>query len=128
MTNTQRIQLAAAAVALFLATLLGAFGTHALRDSFDASAWDIYTTAVEYQFYHGLGLLGTAIVSAHFPDSGLIRTAGWLLLAGMPLFCGSLYLLAFGAPSLLGAVAPIGGMAFMLGWLAVAIGVLRERA
>jgi uncharacterized membrane protein YgdD (TMEM256/DUF423 family) len=126
MTTTQRIQLTAAAITLLLATLFGAFGTHGLRGSLNPAAWETYTTAVEYQFYHGLGLLGTAIVAGRFPDSGFIGAAGWLLLAGILLFCGSLYLLAFGAPSLLGAVAPIGGTAFMLGWLALAIGVLRE--
>ncbi len=128
MTKTQRIQIAAAAITLLLATLLGAFGAHGLRGSLSPAALATYSTAVEYQFYHGLGLLGTAIVAWRFPDSGLIGAAGWLLLAGILIFCGSLYLLAFGAPSILGAVAPVGGTAFMLGWLALAIGVLRERA
>lgn len=128
MTKTQRIQMTAAAITLLLATLLGAFGTHGLRGHLSPGAWETFNTAVEYQFYHGLGLLGTAIVALRFPDSGLIRAAGWLLLAGILLFCGSLYLLAFGAPSLLGAIAPIGGTAFMLGWLVFAVGVLRERA
>ena len=128
MTTTQRVQLAAAAIVLLLATLLGAFGTHGLRGNLSPGDWEVYTTAVDYQFYHGLGLLATAIVAGRVPDSRLIAAAGWLLLAGILLFCGSLYLLAFGAPSLLGAVAPIGGTAFMLGWLSFAIGVLRQRA
>ena len=127
MTTTQRIQLTAAAITLLLATLFGAFGAHGLRGSLSPGALETYTTAVDYQFYHGLGLLGTAIVALKYPDSRLIGTAGWLLLAGILIFCGSLYLLAFGAPSQLGAVAPIGGTAFMLGWLMFAIGVLRER-
>lgn len=127
MSNTQRWQVVAAAIALLLATALGAFGTHALRDSLTPTAWATYTTAVDYQFYHGLGLLGTALVAGRLPTSRLIPLAGWLLLAGIVFFCGSLYLLAFGAPTILGAVAPIGGTAFIGGWLSLAVGVLRER-
>jgi uncharacterized membrane protein YgdD (TMEM256/DUF423 family) len=126
MTKIQRIHFAAAAAALLLATALGAYGTHGLRGSLAPGAWESFSTAVDYQFYHGLGLLGTTLVSVRQPESRLISIAGWLLLAGIVLFCGSLYATALGAPAF-GSLAPTGGTAFMLGWLVFGIGVLRAR-
>jgi len=127
MTYTHRILFAAAALSLLEATVLGAYGTHALQGSLSASAWSAYETAVQYQFYNSLGLIGTTLIAGKFPDSRLIALSGWLLLAGLILFCGSLYATSFGAPSAVGALAPFGGSAFMAGWLALAVGVLRAR-
>ncbi len=127
MTITQRFLLGSAALALLLATLLGAYGTHGLRDSLSAAAWDSYATAVQYQFYHGLGLIGTTLVAQRYPASKLIAMAGWLLLTGVILFCGSIYATTFGAPASVGSVAPIGGLAFMLGWLSLGVGVATIR-
>ena len=123
MTITQRFLLGSAALALLLAALLGAYGTHGLRDSLSAAAWDSYATAVQYQFYHGLGLIGTTLVAQRYPASKLIASAGWLLLTGVILFCGSIYATTFGAPASVGSMAPIGGLAFMLGWLSFGVGV-----
>ena len=127
MTITQRFLLGSAALALLLATVLGAYGTHGLRDSLSAAAWDSYATAVQYQFYHGLGLIGTTLVAQRYPASKLIAMAGWLLLTGVILFCGSIYATTFGAPASVGSVAPIGGLAFMLGWLSLGVGVATIR-
>ncbi len=127
MTITQRFLLGSAALALLLATLLGAYGTHGLRDSLSAAAWDSYATAVQYQFYHGLGLIGTTLVAQRYPASKLIAMAGWLLLTGVILFCGSIYATTFGAPASVGSMAPIGGLAFMLGWLSLGVGVATTR-
>ncbi len=127
MTITQRFLLGSAALSLLLATLLGAYGTHGLRDSLSAAAWDSYATAVQYQFYHGLGLIGTTLVAQRYPASKLIAMAGWLLLTGVILFCGSIYATTFGAPASVGSVAPIGGLAFMLGWLSLGVGVATIR-
>ncbi|MFP6829352.1 MAG: DUF423 domain-containing protein [Gammaproteobacteria bacterium] len=127
MTITQRFLLGSAALALLLATLLGAYGTHGLRDSLSAAAWDSYATAVQYQFYHGLGLIGTTLVAQRYPASKLIALAGWLLLTGIVLFCGSIYATTFGAPAGVGSMAPIGGLAFMLGWLSLGVGVATIR-
>ncbi len=123
-----RFLLGAAALALFVATLLGAYGTHGLRDTLTAAAWDSYETAIAYQFYHGLGLIGTTLVAQRYPGSRLIALSGWLLLAGIILFCGSIYATTMGAPAAIGSLAPLGGMAFMLGWLALAVGLARARA
>jgi len=127
MTITLRLLLGSAALSLFLSTLLGAYGTHGLRDSLSAAAWDSYATAVQYQFYHGLGLIGTTLVAQRYPASKLIALAGWLLLTGIILFCGSIYATVFGAPASVGSMAPIGGLAFMLGWLSFGVGVATAR-
>lgn len=112
--------LAVAAVNLALAVVTGAFGAHALRDrlSVDAAGW--WQTAVQYHFIHALGLLalGMLLRDARAP-AGLGAAAVWLQL-GIVLFSGSLYAMALGAPRLLGAVAPLGGTAFIIGWLTLA--------
>jgi uncharacterized membrane protein YgdD (TMEM256/DUF423 family) len=86
----------------------------------------VYHTAVQYHFWHALALLGVALASTHLPDSLWLRSAGWLLVAGLILFCGSLYALAFGAPRQTGLVTPLGGLCFILAWLAFAGAALRS--
>jgi uncharacterized membrane protein YgdD (TMEM256/DUF423 family) len=70
-------------------------------------------------------LIAATLLAQRYPASKPIATSGWLLLAGIILFCGSIYATSFGAPESLGSLAPIGGSAFMLGWLALGFGVLR---
>ena len=84
-----------------------------------------FGTAVDYQFYHGLGLIAVAILMDRSPDSKLLRAAGWLLVIGVALFCGSIYATTFGAPASLGAAAPFGGTAFMAAWLVLGLGAWR---
>ena len=87
----------------------------------------MYHTAVQYHFWHALALVGVALAWPHLPHSGLwLRSAGWLFVAGLLLFCGSLYALALGAPRQAGVVTPVGGLCFILGWLAVAGAALRS--
>ena len=86
----------------------------------------VYHTAVQYHFWHALALLGVALASTHLPDSLWLRSAGWLLVAGLLLFCGSLYALAFGAPRQTGLITPLGGLCFILAWLAFAGAALRS--
>jgi len=122
MTLSHRILFACGAFALLLAVMLGAYGAHGMRGSPSAGA---YQTAVEYQFFHGLGLILITLLAQRFPASKLINASAWLLLAGIVLFCGSIYATSLGAPAFFGSLAPIGGSAFMLGWLALGLGVLR---
>lgn len=110
-----------AAVAGALAVALGAFGAHALRATLDASALQVWHTAVEYQFWHALALL--AVASA--PPSRLRAAAAMLFGAGIVLFCASLYALALGAPRMVGAVTPFGGLALIAGWLVLAVAFWR---
>lgn len=110
------------AILLALAVLIGAFGAHALRDRLDDYATGIYERAVFYHFIHALGLLAVGISSAAHVASGSTATlAGWLLLAGMIVFCGSLYALALSGIRKLGAITPLGGLAFVAGWIAFAV-------
>jgi len=124
MTLSHRILFASGALALLLAVMLGAYGAHGMQGSPSAGA---YQTAVDYQFFHGLGLILVTLLAQRYPASKLINASAWLLLAGIILFCGSIYATSFGAPAFLGSLAPIGGSAFMLGWLALGFGVLRAR-
>ena len=101
--------------------VLGAFGAHALKDRLGADALALWQTAVQYHFWHALALLAVALAGSG-PWS---KTAGWLLIAGILLFSGSLYSLALGAPRALGIATPIGGLALILGWLAFAVAAIR---
>ena len=115
------------ALVLFGATGLGAYGTHAVQGAVDAAQWSAFDTAVDYQFYHGLGIVGAGILAHRFPDSRLIAWSGWVLLAGVVGFSGSIYAMTFGAPQAIGAVTPLGGLAMMAGWLLLAAGAWRVR-
>jgi len=105
---------------------LGAFGAHGLKSRLSAEALALWHTAVQYHFWHALGVLAIALAAAHFAAPG-IRAAGWLLVAGTLAFSGSLYALALGAPRLLGAVAPLGGLLLVAGWLVFAGAIIFSR-
>jgi uncharacterized membrane protein YgdD (TMEM256/DUF423 family) len=111
-----------AAVLLALATLIGAVGAHALKGSLSTDRYDVLQTAVHYQFFHALGLMALGVLLDRLPRRAL-RMACWLLFAGVLLFCGSLYLLLAGAPRLIGALTPVGGLALIAAWCTAAIGL-----
>jgi uncharacterized membrane protein YgdD (TMEM256/DUF423 family) len=125
MNTISRTFLALGAAALLLATGLGAYGTHALAGRVSVPLYGAFSTAVDYQFYHGLGLLAVAALLEARPRTWLFSLAGWLLVAGIVLFCGSIYATTFGAPTAIGSAAPIGGTALMAAWLTLALGALR---
>ena len=102
----------------------GAFGAHALKGRLDADALGLWKTAVDYQFWHALGLLSMAAMRG--PRSGLATAAASLLLSGIALFSGSLYALALGAPRLVGVLTPFGGAALIAGWLCLGIALWRK--
>ena len=104
------------------AVVLGAFGAHALKERVGADALQLWYTAVQYHFWHVLALLTVALSGSGF----WFKAAASLLIAGVLLFSGSLYALALGAPRVLGMVAPIGGVALILGWLAFAVAAIRR--
>jgi uncharacterized membrane protein YgdD (TMEM256/DUF423 family) len=103
---------------------LGAFGAHALRDKLSAEMLNIFEVGVRYQMYHALALLAVAWAGSRWPGDG-ITTAGWLFVAGTVVFSGSLYLLSLTGIRWLGAVTPIGGVAFLVGWFLLAWSVWR---
>ena len=104
-----------AAVLGAAAVLTGAFGAHALRGHLDENALSIWHTAVEYQFWHVITLL--AIAGFAPADDVRWSRAGWIMTAGLVLFCVSLYALALGAPSWVGVVTPFGGVLMIIGWV-----------
>ena len=105
----------------------GAFGAHALKQRLDASALSVFETAARYQMYHALALVAVGLLAARAPSpSPLLTVAGWLFVAGTLLFSGSLYALALSGLRVLGAVTPLGGLAFLGGWLLVAWVALRS--
>jgi uncharacterized membrane protein YgdD (TMEM256/DUF423 family) len=111
--------LAAAAVAA------GAFGAHALAERLTPDRLATWETAARYHMYHALGLVlvGTAMTRTA-PSAGWVA-AGWLFTAGIAVFCGTVYALALGGPRWLGAITPIGGVAFIAGWISLAVAAAR---
>jgi len=120
----ERIFVLVAAVLGFLAVGLGAFGAHALAERMSPGDLEIFETGVRYHMYHALALLATAGVVARWPGIEAVL-AGWLFVGGVFVFSGSLYLLVLTDTRWLGAVTPIGGLAFLLGWALLAAAVLR---
>ena len=101
-----------------LAVALGAFGAHALSERITPERLANFETAARYQMYHALALLAVALAMAYFPSGGkLLNAGGWLFTAGIVLFSGSLYILSLTGIRWLGAVTPLGGVAFAAGWL-----------
>ncbi len=100
-----------------LGVALGAFGAHALRDRVAADLLSTFETGVRYQVYHALALIGVVVAATRWPQSALPTAAGWLFVAGILIFSGSLYALVFSGQRWLGAITPLGGVAFLAGWL-----------
>ena len=125
MTTSAKLFLAAGGLAAFAAVALGAFGAHALKTRLSAEMLAVWHTGVEYHVYHALGLLAVGLVAAQLPESMLLKWSGWLMLAGIVLFSGSLYALALSGERWLGAITPIGGTAFLAAWSLFVIAVLK---
>jgi len=115
-----RLSLTLAALFLFAAVGLGAFGAHALKTRLAPDMQAIWQTAVQYHAWHALGLLAVGLYTMHRPDAPGASFAAWLFVAGIVLFSGSLYALALSGVRGLGALTPFGGVAFLAGWLAFA--------
>ncbi|MBD2716389.1 DUF423 domain-containing protein [Microvirga sp. STR05] len=117
---TAKIILQLAALLGALGVAIGAFGAHGLRPMLEASGrFETFETAVRYQFYHALALLAVGILLQVRPELRLLGTTAWLWLGGVLLFSGSLYTLCFTGITKLGAVAPVGGLLLIAGWISV---------
>lgn len=123
-----RWALAAAGVSGLLAVILGALGAHALAGALDGDARAVYDTAGRHHLVHSLALAAGALAPAAGARRAWCSAACAAWLAGIVVFCGSLYLLALGASGWLGALAPVGGGALMAGWAALAAAAVLSRA
>jgi uncharacterized membrane protein YgdD (TMEM256/DUF423 family) len=118
---------AAGAVLAAVAVAAGAFGAHALAARLTPERLATWETAARYHMYHALALILVGIIAERL-QSPLAGIAGWLFIAGIAVFGGTVYALALGAPRWLGAITPLGGLAFLAGWLLLAWAVLRGAA
>ncbi|AKQ55601.1 DUF423 domain-containing protein [Bordetella hinzii] len=114
-----------AALNMIIAVGAGAFGAHGLKRVLDPEMLAVWQTGVLYHLIHALGLLAVAWLATRY-SSGLLPLAGWLMFAGIVLFSGSLYLLAGTGTRILGAITPLGGVAFLLSWALIAWAVWRH--
>jgi len=112
----------------FIAVSLGAFAAHGLKSMLGPDLLATFQTGVQYHMYHSLALLAVGILVLQFPAQTGLRIAGFLFLAGIIIFSGSLYVLALSGIRWLGAITPIGGVAFLASWALLAWSMLRAQA
>jgi len=109
----------------FLAVALGAFAAHGLRNTISPELLNTFQTGVQYHMYHALALFGVGLLALYYPAQSAVRISGWLFVVGIVLFSGSLYVLALSGIRWLGAITPLGGVAFLAGWTLLAWSMLR---
>lgn len=116
----QRRFVAWGALLAMLSVVIGAFGAHMLKSVISEDHLQVYETGVHYHMVHALGLILIAILAGQWGESVRLRWAGRLLIAGIVLFSGSLYVLSITGISILGAITPLGGVCFIAGWIFLA--------
>lgn len=104
----------------FLAVSLGAFAAHGLRNKLSPELLNTFQTGVQYHMYHALALFGIGLLMINFPNTNLLRISAYMMLAGIVLFSGSLYLLSATGIRWLGAITPLGGLCFLAAWALIA--------
>jgi uncharacterized membrane protein YgdD (TMEM256/DUF423 family) len=112
-------------VSAFISVGAGAFGAHGLRGRLEPSALGIFETAARYQMYHALALLAVSWAVTRWPGPWAMR-AGWLFVIGTVVFSGSLYALSLTGVRWLGAITPLGGLAFLTGWICLGMAAVRR--
>lgn len=125
MPQTAKIFLILGGLNAALVVLLGAFGAHGLKARMTADMLAVYQTGVHYHLFHALGLLAVGLVAMQLPASAYLRWSGWLMLIGIILFSGSLYVLSVSGLRWLGMVTPFGGMGFIAAWVLFILAVLK---
>jgi uncharacterized membrane protein YgdD (TMEM256/DUF423 family) len=112
------------ALVALVGVALGAFGAHGLRGTLGPADLATFETGVRYQVYHAFALFAVAWASSRWPSAG-VTAAGWLFVAGVVVFSGSLYVLVLSGQRWLGAVTPLGGLCFLVGWALLGWSALR---
>ena len=126
MNSAARTFLILGAANAALAVLLGAFGAHSLKTYLAADMMAVYQTGLQYHLFHSLGLIAVGLVAKQIGDSAWLRWSGWLMLAGIVIFSGSLYVLSTTGWKWLGAVTPLGGLSFIVAWVLFVVAVVKS--
>jgi len=108
-----------------LSIALGAFGAHGLEGKLSEHMMNVYRKAVQYHMMHSLGLIFVALLSERLTGTSLVNWAGWVMFAGIVIFSGSLYVLSMTGISALGAITPIGGIAFLISWFLIILAAIK---
>lgn len=113
------------AINAFLAVALGAFGAHGLEGRVEQKYLEIWKTGVTYQMFHATGLLIVGVLLGRLPANALLSWSGWMMLIGIILFSGSLYVMTLTKISILGAITPLGGLAFLAAWILIIVAAVK---
>ena len=113
------------AINAMLAVALGAFGAHGLEGKISEKYLELWKTGVQYQMFHAMGLFVIAFLLSKFPQSSLLTASGWIMFAGIVLFSGSLYVLSTSGIKVLGAITPLGGVAFIVAWILIVVAAVK---
>ncbi len=113
------------AINAMLAVALGAFGAHGLEGKISEKYLEVWKTGVQYQMFHAMGLFVIAFLLSKFPQSSLLTASGWIMFAGIVLFSGSLYVLSTSGIKVLGAITPLGGVAFIVAWILIVVAAIK---
>jgi uncharacterized membrane protein YgdD (TMEM256/DUF423 family) len=126
MPQTAKVFLILGGINAALVVLLGAFGAHGLKARMTAEMLAVYQTGVHYHLFHALGLLAVGLVAMQISDSVYLKWSGWLMLVGIILFSGSLYVLSVSGLRWLGMVTPFGGMSFIVAWILFVVAIVKS--
>jgi uncharacterized membrane protein YgdD (TMEM256/DUF423 family) len=124
MNSIAKLFLSLGAISGALGVMIGAFGAHGLKSKLSDQMLAVYQTGVQYQFYHTFALLAVGFLALKY-QSGPLTSSGWSFLVGILLFSGSLYALSISGIKVLGAITPIGGLFFIVGWVLLLVGILK---
>ncbi|MCM3602043.1 DUF423 domain-containing protein [Robertmurraya korlensis] len=113
------------AINAFLAVALGAFGAHGLEGRVEQKYLEIWKTGVTYQMFHATGLLIIGVLLGRLPANALLSWSGWMMLIGIILFSGSLYVMTLTKISILGAITPLGGLSFLAAWILIIVAAVK---
>ena len=125
MSPTAKLFLILGGINAALVVMLGAFGAHGLKTKLMVEMLAVYQTGVHYHLFHALGLLAVGLVATQIADSVWLKWSGWLMLAGIILFSGSLYMLSVSGLRGLVMVTPFGGLAFIAAWIVFVIAIAK---
>lgn len=124
--QTKQILIIGAVISL-LSVVIGAFGAHGLEKLLTENGRvETFETAVRYQFYHALGIILIGLTTVHFPHK-LIRTSVWLMIIGIIIFSGSLYIYSLTQIKIFVMITPLGGVSFILGWVFYILGIVKTQ-